>query len=475
MLDAVVVGSGPNGLAAAVTLAEAGRSVLVLEANEQPGGGVRSAELTRPGFVHDLGSAIHPFGVGSPFFRRRPLDCYGLRWVHPGVPLAHPFDDGTAAVLHRGLDATAAGLGADGRAWRQTFGPLAARWRDLADEVLQPVLHVPRHPVLLARFGVQALWPAAAFARARFRGREAQGLWAGLAAHAMLPLEAPASSAIALVLGMLGHAVGWPMPEGGAQALTDALVAYLHDLGGTVKTGARVDHVDDLPAARAVLLDVTPSQLLRLADGRLPAPYAGKLARFRHGMGVYKVDYALDGPIPWTAAACAEAGTVHLGGTLDEVAASERAVAGGRVPERPFVLLAQHTRFDPTRAPEGRHTCWAYCHVPLGSTVDAGERIDAQIERFAPGFRDRILDRCAMGPADLQRTNANLVGGDVNGGAQDLRQVVARPVLSPTPYRTAARGLYLCSASTPPGGGVHGMCGYHAARTVLRDIDGGRL
>ena len=467
--DAVVVGAGPNGLAAAIALAREGLGVLLVEANEAVGGAARSAALTRPGFVHDLGSAIHPMGIGSPFFRRLPLGRYGLEWIHPAVPLAHPLDGGAAAVLQRSVEATAADLGPDADAYRALMTPLVDHWQALLDEILQPVLHVPRHPFVLARFGLQAIRSARGLADARFSTEAARALFAGIAAHSTLRLEQPASAAFGLVLGVLGHAVGWPLPRGGAQALADALAAYFRDLGGTVETGRRVRDLRELPAARAVLLALTPRQLLRLAGDRLPPLYRARLERFRYGWGVFKVDYALAGPIPWAAPACAEAGTLHLGGTFEEIAAAEHAVGGGRHPARPYVLLAQHSLFDASRAPEGHHTAWAYCHVPQGSAHNMRPAIEAQIERFAPGFRDCVLDAHVSFPADLEGQNANLIGGTINGGTLDLGQLVARPVPTPSPYRTPLDGVYLCSSSTPPGGGVHGMCGYHAARTALRD------
>lgn len=466
--DAVIVGAGPNGLAAAVVLAEAGWRVLVFEANETVGGAARSGALTRPGFVHDLGSAVHPLAVASPLFRRLPLAQYGLEWVRPEVPLAHPLDGGRAVLLHQSLDETAAGLGTDGAAYRRLFGPLVRDWPALEHEVLGPLLRVPRRPLALARFGLQAIRSARGLAEASFETAPARALFAGLAAHSGLALDAPATASFGLVLSILAHRVGWPFPRGGAQALTDALAAHLRALGGRIVTGARVDAVDALPPARAVVLDVTPRQLLRLAGHRLPARTRRALEGYRYGPGAFKVDWALDAPIPWANPPCARAGTLHLGGTLEEIAESEKAVADGRPPERPYVLLAQPSRFDPTRAPAGQHTAWAYCHVPNGSTADMTAPIEAQVARFAPGFQGRVLDRAVATPADLERMNANLVGGDVNGGAQGLGQMVARPVFGPTPYRLA-RGLYLCSASTPPGGGVHGLCGFHAARAVLRD------
>ena len=464
--DAVVVGSGPNGLAAAVELARAGRSVLVREAAETVGGGLRSGELTLPGFVHDLCSAIHPMGVASPFFRTLPLPEHGLEWIEPPAPLAHPLEGEEAAVLLRSVAETADGLGADAESYRALFGPLVASWTQLESAVLGPLVRVPRHPLALARFGLSGLQPAASLARRRFGGEPGRALFAGLAGHSTLSLDNVGSASFGLVLGTAGHAVGWPLPRGGSQRIADALASYLRSLGGEIQTSAPVESLDELSAA-TVLCDVTPRQLLRLAGERLPPRYRRRLERFRYCPGVFKLDWALSGPIPWTAPACARAGTVHLGGTLDEIAASERAPARGETSERPFVLLAQPSLFDASRAPEGRHTAWAYCHVPNGSTVDMTEAIERQIERFAPGFRERILARSASAPADLERRNPNLVGGDIGGGSNELRQLVARPVLRPVPYATPLEGVYLCSSSTPPGGGVHGMCGYLAARAAL--------
>lgn len=467
--DAVVVGSGPNGLAAAIRLAQEKLSVLVLEAAPTIGGGTRSAELTLPGFLHDVCSAIHPLGLGSPFFRRLPLEKYGLHWVHPDYPLAHPLENGQAALLQRSLADTAAALGPDQGNYQRLFSPLVTHWETLAAEFLQPMLHVPGHPFQLARFGWRALGSASALAQNRFAGEPARALLAGLAAHSFLPLDQTASAAFALVLGMLGHAVGWPLPRGGAQEIANALAAHLRSLGGEIDTGICVEHLDQLPLAKAILLDVTPLQLLLIAGDKLSESYRRRLGDYRYGPGVFKIDYALSAPIPWQAKACTRAGTVHVGGSFAEVAASEQAVAAGRHSERPFVLLAQPSLFDPTRAPAGKHTAWAYCHVPNGSTVDMTDRVEQQIERFAPGFRDCILARRAMNCEQLEAYDANLVGGDINGGAADLRQLIARPVLSPSPYRTPVPGLYLCSASTPPGGGVHGMCGFHAAEVALKD------
>jgi phytoene dehydrogenase-like protein len=465
--DAVVVGAGPNGLAAAIELARSGLSVRVLEAADTVGGGARSAELTLPGFLHDVCSAIHPLGVASPFFRTLPLAEHGLEWIEPPAALAHPFDDGTAVVLERTPDAALPTLGEDESRWRRLFAPLARDAESLLEDVLAP-LHLPAHPLRLARFGARAALPATALARLSFGGAKARGVFAGLAAHSMLPLERPPSAAFGLMLGLLAHSVGWPLPRGGSQRLSDALASHLRSLGGEIETGRRVGSLAELGDARPVLLDVTPRGLLSLAGDRLPARYRGRLERYRYGPGVFKLDWALDGPIPWRAEECARAATVHLGATLEEIAASEAAPFRGEIAERPYVLLAQQSLFDPTRAPAGQHTAWAYCHVPNGSTVDMTERIEAQVERFAPGFRERILGRSALGPADVESYNENYVGGDINGGAAILSQLFTRPVARVSPYTTPLPGVFLCSASTPPGGGVHGMCGFHAARAALR-------
>ncbi|MBV9998751.1 MAG: NAD(P)/FAD-dependent oxidoreductase [Verrucomicrobia bacterium] len=468
--DAVVVGAGPNGLAAAITLARAGCSVLVLEANSTIGGGARSAELTLPGFVHDLGSAVHPLGAASPFFRTLALERFGLRWLRPDIPLAHPLDHGTAACLYDSLSRTARALGPDAWTYRQLIGPSVRRWEKLVFEFLQPMLHLPRHPFTLAGFGLRAIWPAAALTNTVFSREPARALFAGVAAHSFLPLEAPVSAAFGVVLGMLAHAVGWPIPLGGAQAITDALAGCLRELGGKIETGVRIGQFSEIPSARAILLDLTPWQFVQIAGRQLPAGYRRRLERFRHAPGVFKVDYALDGPVPWTAEECRRAGTLHLGGTLREIALAERQAAAGAVPERPFVLVSQPTLWDRTRAPAGKHTLWAYCHVPYGLTIDMTDALERQIERFAPGFRERILMRHVSGPAALARLNANLIGGDISGGANNLWQLIARPVFGPVPYRTPLRGVYLCSSSTPPGGGVHGMAGYGAAKAALNDV-----
>jgi phytoene dehydrogenase-like protein len=473
--DAIVVGSGPNGLAAAITLARAGCTVRLLEANATIGGGARSAELTLPGFVHDICSAIHPLALGSPFFQTLPLERHGLEWIQPPIALAHPLDHGDAVCLRRDLQEKNDSLGKDGRAWRGLMQPFAREWQKLAPEFLQPMLHLPRHPMMLARFGLVALAPAAALARFRFRHEPARALFAGIAAHSFLPLEAPASAAFGLVLGAAGHAVGWPLPRGGAQSISEALAAHLRAFGGEIEINCRVENLAQLPAARAVLFDTTCWQFATIAKVQLPDRYRQRLERFRHAPAVFKIDYALSAPVPWRAAECRSAGTLHLGGRLEEIAESERQVAHGRHPERPFVLVAQQSLFDQSRAPGNQQTLWAYCHVPHGSDRDMTNAIEQQIERFAPGFRDCVLARHTAGASKLERLNPNLVGGDINGGAADLWQLLARPVVSLAPYRTPLRGVYLCSSSTPPGGGVHGMCGYHAARTALREIFGKRL
>jgi phytoene dehydrogenase-like protein len=465
--DAVVVGSGPNGLAAAITLARAGFSVLVREAAATPGGGASSEPLTLPGFVHDVCSAVHPLGVASPFFRRLPLAAHGLAWIQPPAAVAHPFDDGTAALLERSTARTGQWLGPDAAAYRALMDPLVARWEELYSEVLGP-LHLPRHPILLARFGLRALLPTTWLVKRLFRGARARALFAGVAAHATLPLGQPPSAAFGLVLGVAGHAVGWPVARGGSGRIAGALVSYLRSLGGEVVTDAPVGSLDDLPPARAVLLDLTPRQVLRIAGPRLPRAYCRQLQRFQYGLGTFKLDWALAGPVPWRAPDCARAATVHLGGTIEEIEAERAASWAGRPPERPFVLLVQPSLFDPSRAPDGKQTAWAYCHVPNGSPADMTEQIEAQVERFAPGFRDRIIARHAMGPAALERHNANLVGGDISGGEETLRQLFFRPALRPVPYATPLRGLFICSSSTPPGGGVHGMCGHHAARAAMK-------
>ena len=468
--DAVIVGAGPNGLAAAIVVAQAGCSVLVLEAADTPGGGARTLELTLPGFRHDVCSALHPLAVGSPFLGRLPLQEHGLEWIHPRYPVAHPLDDGSAAVLQRDVDATADALAEDASAYRGLMSPLVRDWSKIANGTMGPLLRMPRNPIAMGRFGLKSLRSARGFAQGWMRTERGRALFAGIAAHSIIPLEFRGSAAAGLVLQAAGHAVGWPMPNGGAQSITDAMASYLQSLGGEVVTGVPVKSLDDLPSSRIVLLDVGARQFAEMAQDRLPISYRRRLDRFRYGPGVFKMDWALDAPIPWTAAECAGAGTVHLGGTLDEIAAAEAAVWRGEHPDMPFVLVAQPTMFDDTRAPPGKHIAWAYCHVPNGSDVDMTERVEAQIERFAPGFKRRVLARGVMPPSAIEAYNANYVGGDIGGGANTLRQLFARPVSAFAPYRTPIDGVYLCSASTPPGAGVHGMCGYWAAKAALKRL-----
>ena len=452
--DAVVIGAGPNGLSAAIVMARAGRRVLVLEAKDTVGGGARSAPLTLPGFTHDICSAIHPLAAGS-------------RWIWPEIEFAHPLDDGSAVAVHRSPQRTAEGLGADGQVYAKRMEPLVKRWPSLREDILAP-LHWPKRPIDLARFGLLAIHSARSFAERTFNSAAGRAMFAGLAAHAMLPLDSPASAAAGLVLAITAHAVGWPMPAGGAQAISEALAGQLRQLGGQIALNRPVRSFDELPRAEAYLFDITPRQLLRIAGDRLSLPYREKLARYRYGMGVFKIDWALDGPIPWTADACRRAGTIHLGGTLEEIARSEQNAWEGRHCDRPYVLLTQPTIFDSTRAPAGKHTAWAYCHVPHGSTMDMIGAIERQVERFAPGFGRLILARATMNTAQLEQHNPNCVGGDINGGVQDLGQLLFRPTVSLHPYATSDPRLFLCSSSTPPGGGVHGMCGYHAARLALQ-------
>jgi phytoene dehydrogenase-like protein len=464
--DAVVVGSGPNGLAAAIVLARAGRRVNLIEGAETVGGGCRSEELTLPGFVHDTCSTVHALALASPFLSSLPLAQHGLELVHPDAPLAHPLNDGSAVVMERSVEETARGLGADAQAYRVLFHPLVRNADELMREILGP-LRPPRHPLVLARFGTSALRSATGLARSRFEGERARALLAGCCAHSMLSLRTPASAAFGIVLALSAHQVGWPVARGGSQRLSDALASHLRSVGGEIQTGRWVESLDEIADAGATLLDVTPRQLVRLAGHRLSGRYARRLGRYRYGPGVFKLDWALDGPIPWRAAEVARAGTVHLGGTLDEIAAAEETVSNGEHAARPFVLLVQPSLFDPTRAPPGKHTAWAYCHVPNGSARDMTEAVEAQVERFAPGFKDLIAARSEMNSAEVERRNPNYVGGDINGGIQDLRQLFTRPVARPVPYSTPIAGLYICSSSTPPGGGVHGMCGYFAAGFAL--------
>lgn len=461
MSSAAIIGSGPNGLAAAIRLAQAGHQVRVYEAQPTIGGGTRSADLTLPGYLHDICSAVHPFAVLSPFFRSLPIEEHGLEWIHPAVLLAHPLDDGSAVAVTASLAETARDLGEDRAAYETLFGNLAQHLPLLADDVLAPILHVPRHPLLLARFGMRALLSAKVVASRELATARARALFAGLAAHSFLALDAPFTAAFALLLGASAHAGGWPIPRGGAQRIADALVSILRAHGGEVHPGTRVE---SLPNADSVLFDTSPAALERIARSRLPARYRDKLRRFPRGPGVFKIDYALSAPVPWRAEPCRRAGTVHLGGRFEEIAASEEAIARGVHAEKPFVLVTQPSLFDETRAPPGAHTLWAYCHVPNGSLVDMTARIEAQIERFAPGFRDVVLARHTMSTREVEAHNANYLGGDISGGTSDPLALLS--------CVTPAKGIYLCSASTAPGAGVHGMCGLHAAEEALRRTGG---
>lgn len=466
--NAAVVGAGPNGLAGAITLAQAGMVVTVYEAEAIAGGAARTLELTLPGFRHDFGSAVHPMGAGSPFFRKLPLAAHGLEWIYSPAAVAHPLDDGTAALLVRDLNEQCRILGHDGRAWRRLLEPLSSHWWPLSQDILQPVSFLPRHPLLLARMGACGALPASMLARLAFQGVRARALFAGLAAHSCLSLTQPFSSAFGIVMAAAAHAVGWPIPRGGSQAITDALIAQLRSLGGTVQTSTPVKRLEELGPVGVALCDTTPRQLLKLAGDRLHSVDRQRFARFRLGPGVFKVDYALSEPIPWRAKDCALAATVHLGGDDTEIAASESAVADGSAALRPFMIVVQPSLFDRSRAPLGRHTAWAYCHVPNGSAEDMLPRMEAQMERFAPGFRECVLARRVFPPSDLEHMDRNLEGGDISGGAVDGLQLFFRPGWRF--YATSDPSLYLCSSSTPPGGGVHGMCGHNAARMALRHL-----
>ncbi len=466
--DAIVIGSGANGLSAAICLASAGMSVLILEAQSTIGGACRTLSLTLPGFKHDICSSIYPLAIGSPYFRTLPLERHGLKWIHPDYPFAHPFEDGTAVVLHRSIEKTAAYLEEDSAAYKKLFGSLNPDWDELSRALLKPA-QMLSYPFGLAHFGMKALMSARTLVDRKFKGRKAKALFTGVAAHSALRMEAPASASVGLVLSIAAHCVGWPMPEGGAQSLTDALVAHFLELGGEIISDCHVDSLDDLPFSKLVLCDLTPRQILKIAGDKLPNSYRSQLSRFTYGPGSFKVDWALDSPVPWKNEAVCKAGTVHIGGTAEEIAEAEAQVVRGEHPERPYILLAQTSLFDSTRAPDGKHTLWGYCHVPNSSTFDMTERIEEQIERMAPGFRKTILARNSLSPLAMQEKNENHIGGDINGGALNLGQIFTRPTVRMIPYSTPLPGLYICSSSTPPGGGVHGMPGWYAAQCALHN------
>ena len=466
--DAVIVGSGPNGLSAAILMQQKGLSVLLLEGKETVGGGLRSAELTLPGYVHDVCSAIHPLAVSSPFFEQLPLNDHGLEYIYPGIAAAHPFDNGIVAVIKNSVSETARLLWDDEDAYLKLMQPVVADWPALMPDVLGP-LHYPKHPLTMARFGLKALTSAAYLAK-RFQTAEARGLWAGMAAHSIQPLTNLATSAVALVLMASAHLKGWPMPKGGSGNIANALASYFTSIGGKIETNFYVKSLEQLPSAHAVLLDVTPQQLLQIAGHRFSPLYKWQLKRYRYGMGVFKIDWALDAPIPFTAALCRQAGTIHIGNTFEEIANCEQQIWKGRISQKPFALLTQPSVFDASRAPKGKHTAWAYCHVPNGSKTDMTTAIENQVERFAPGFKDTILARHTMNTEQMEEYNPNYIGGDINGGVIDIGQLFTRPALRLSPYKTSVKGIYICSSSTPPGGGVHGMCGYHAAKRALKDV-----
>lgn len=468
--DAVIVGSGPNGFAAAIVLAQAKLSVCLLEARDTYGGGMRSAELTLPGFTHDICSAIHPLGLSSPFFSTLPLKEYGLEWIHPSAPLAHPFEDGRVALLERSIEATSQWLGEDALAYKKLMQPLLDSWPDIFSDILGP-LRFPSHPFAMGRFACHAVRSALSLTKKHFKGRLARGLFAGLAAHSVMPLDCSLTAGFGLVLGVLGHAVGWPMARGGSQSIANALASYFRALGGTLITGVNIQRLEQLPRAQAILFDLSPRQLLAIAGDRFPSGYREKLEKFRYGPGVFKIDWALSQPIPWNAKECLRAGTVHLGGGEEEIARSEREVWSGQYPERSYIIIAQQSLFDIARVPANKESAWAYCHVPNGSNFDMTDRLELQIERYAPGFKDCIIARSTKTACEMENYNPNYIGGDITGGVEDLHQLFARPAGWLKPYTTPIKGVYLCSASTPPGGGVHGMCGYHAAHAFLNTIE----
>jgi phytoene dehydrogenase-like protein len=468
-LDAVVIGSGPNGLAAAIELARSGARVIVLEAAGEPGGGMRSAELTEPGFLHDVCSAVHPTAILSPFFRQLPLQEHGLRWIRPAASVAHPMPDGDSVMLYRSLERTQQRLGRDARAWARLVSPFLESPHELLADAMAP-LRIPAHPLLLLRFGMRGALSANRLARLLFRDAAARALFAGCAGHSIQPLTSPFTAALGLMFAILGHVEDWPVAEGGSRMLARSLAAYLEKLGGRIQTGQRIERLEQVPRSRVVLFDTSPEQLMQIAGDALPAAYRRRLARYRYGPGIFKLDWALDGPIPWSDPACLEASTVHVGGTLEEICASERDMYHGRHSDRPYLIVCQQSQFDRSRAPEGRHTGYAYCHVPHGSTVDMTDAIERQVERFAPGFRDRIRTRHRIDPAWLERHNPNYKGGAVTGGVADALQLWTRPVARLDPYSTPNPRLFICSAATPPGGGVHGQCGYWAARSALKRL-----
>ena len=465
--DAIVIGSGPNGFAAAIELAKANLSVALFEAKGTVGGGMRSGELTLPHFIHDICSAIHPLAISSPFFNKLSLESHGVEWIQPPSPLAHPFDNGSAAVLERSVERTCHALAKDAQAYKKLMEPFIENWTELSSDLLAP-LHFPKHPFQMAKFGFLGLRSAEGLCQEKFEEDQTKSLFLGMAAHSFLPLTRPLSAAFGLILAILGHVKGWPIVKGGSQLIASGLEFVFRSLGGEIYTNETIKNIDTLPPSKVIVCDVTPRQLLKMAGHRLSESYKNQLERYRYGPGVFKVDWALNAPIPWKAEACKKAGTIHLGGSANEIIESEQLIWEGKVSEKPFVILAQQSLFDPTRSPIGMHTGWAYCHVPNGCTIDMTERIESQIERFAPGFRDCILARSSRSPKDMEHYNANNIGGDINGGVQDLSQLFTRPVVRFNPYSTSCKELYICSSSTPPGGGVHGLCGYFAAKAILR-------
>jgi len=466
--DAIVIGSGPNGLAAAITLQRQGLSVLLVEGKDSIGGGMRTSELTLPGYLHDICSAVHPMAVSSPFFSTIPLDQFGVEFIYPEIDAAHPFDDGNAATLERSIEKTAVSLGKDAKKYQSLITPLVKNWPLIAHDALGPLVF-PKHPIAMGSFGLLALQPSTLLAK-KFKGKLAKGLWAGMAAHSIQPLSNVATSAIGLVLMAAAHLHGWPIPKGGSQSIANGLGDYFKSIGGKIQTANYVSTLEQLPTSKAVLLDVTPKQLLEIAGSHFSKAYSKQLKKYRYGMGVFKVDWALNAPIPFINEACQKAGTVHLGNTLEEIALGEKLASKGKISNQPFVLLNQPSIFDPTRAPKGKHTAWAYCHVPNGSVSNQTTAIENQIERFAPGFKQTIIARNTINTSELEKYNPNYIGGDINGGIIDIRQLFTRPTLRLPPYKTSAKGIYICSSSTPPGGGVHGMCGYHAALQCLKDL-----